>query len=343
MPIRVLLVACIVAALTAEASAYEVYGAIGDKWRQLGAASGPLGEARTDELDAARGGRFNEFQHGFIYWHPSLGAHAVYGAIGAKWNLLGRERGFGYPTTDESPARNGGRFNDFENGGSIYWHPATGAHAVYGAIRGKWHQLGREGGPLGYPVTDELPAVNGGRHTDFQSGMIYWHPAFGAYAVYGRIGQKWIELGRDQGVCGYPTSDEYDFDDGRDTGEYGIGQRFRRSNFANGYIIWSKRRDQVFPHCGATPPSRPQPIPPSESCSVSVTVVNRSCLNADGTPSTILAPGTVSAAGCGADLDRARARAKLSFQQFGCLSEGDDPSPGCCTYSEQAVQGCLCR
>jgi uncharacterized protein with LGFP repeats len=229
-------------------SAQHVYGAIADKWRQLGGASGPLGAPLTDEQDAARKGRFNQFQFGFIYWNPSpaIGVHAVYGAISQRWNQLGRERGFGYPVTDEQPAKNGGRFNDFENGGSIYWHQNFGVHIVYGTIREKWNELGREGGALGYPATDELPAFNGGRFNNFQYGSIYWHLKFGAHAVYGRINEQWNKLGREKGVCGYPTSDEFDFDDGRDTGEYGIGKRFRRSDFANGYILWSKKRTKFI-------------------------------------------------------------------------------------------------
>lgn len=103
-------------ASSSSVSAYQVYGAIGEKRRQLGAESGPLGAPRSDESDAARGGRYNDFQYGFIYWYPNIGAHAVYGLIGEKWNQLGRERGFGYPLTDEQPAKNGGRFNDFESG-----------------------------------------------------------------------------------------------------------------------------------------------------------------------------------------------------------------------------------
>ena len=52
-------------------------------------AAGPLG-AKTDEAHAARGGRFNEFEHGFIYWNPSLGAHAAYGDIGGKESAIPR-------------------------------------------------------------------------------------------------------------------------------------------------------------------------------------------------------------------------------------------------------------
>jgi uncharacterized protein with LGFP repeats len=155
------------------AAAFQVYGAIGDKWRELGAESGPLGAPLTDEADAARGGRFNAFQNGFIYWHPSFGAHAVYGEIGVKWNAMGRENGFGFPLTDELSAPGGGRYNDFENNGTIAWHPSTGAHAVYGLIRERWVALGREGGGCGYPTSDEYSTA-GGRRSDFQGGYIEW-------------------------------------------------------------------------------------------------------------------------------------------------------------------------
>lgn len=168
-----------VLAQSSSAIAYQLYGAIGDKWHQLGSAFGPLGAPRSDEGDATRGGRFVEFQNGFIYWHPSIGAHAVYGLIGEKWNQLGRERGLGYPLTDEQPAAYGGRFNDFENNASIYWHPRTGAQALYGFIRDKWVGSGRERGRCGYPKSDEY-SDGGFRRSDFEYGSIRWSPQTGA-------------------------------------------------------------------------------------------------------------------------------------------------------------------
>lgn len=331
----------IVAAMPA--AAYQVYGAIGEKWRALGAERGILGAPTSDEVDSPNGGRFQSFERGYVIWSPSTGAHTMFGSIYEKWKSLGGVTAYGFPITDESAGARGGRYNDFNRGNSIYWSTPTGAHAVYGFIRNKWRELGGDNSFLRYPRSDELPAANGGRMSEFEGGDIFWHPSHGAHAVYGRIREEWIRNGRESGRCGYPTSDEYDFDDGRDTGEYGIGKRFRRSDFANGYILWSKKRDQLFVFCGATSSSQPQPVPPSESCSVSVTIQNKSCLNADGTPSTILVPGRISASGCGANVANARSRAKLSYQQFGCLTEGDQPSPGCCTYSEQVVEGCLCR
>ena len=76
-----------------------------------------------------------------------------------------------------------GRFNHFQ-GGSIYWHPDTGAHEVHGAIRDKWEELGWERSALGYPTTDERPMPDGvGRFSDFQGGSIHWHPDTGAEVV----------------------------------------------------------------------------------------------------------------------------------------------------------------
>ena len=154
-------------------AAFQVYGDIGAKWRALGASAGPLGVPRSDEAPTADGGRMNVFASGFVTWHPKYGAHAVYGEIAGKWNAMGRERGAGYPTTDESAAPRGGRFNDFSNGVTIDWTPQTGTHAVVGLIRTRWLATGREGGTCGYPLTDEF-AVEGGRRSNFERGFIAW-------------------------------------------------------------------------------------------------------------------------------------------------------------------------
>jgi TIR domain/LGFP repeat len=149
------------------------YSPIREKWIQLKSTSGPLGSPIIDESSDTRGGRFIEYQNGFIYWHPEYGAHAVYGLIGEKWNQLGREKNFGYPLTDEMPSALGGRYNDFENNASIYWHPKIGVYAVYGFIRDKWISMGREIGPCGYPISDEH-ADGSFRRSDFQNGYINW-------------------------------------------------------------------------------------------------------------------------------------------------------------------------
>jgi uncharacterized protein with LGFP repeats len=160
----------------AQESPKAIYGLIFDKWAQMGGSKSVVGNPTTDELPAARGGRYNEFEHGYIYWHPDFGAHAVYGEIGKKWNEQGRENGVGYPLTSERAAANGGRFNEFQDGKYIYWHPSVGTFFVYGDIGKKWNSMGRERSRLGYPISDEKAVGSAGQRVSyFQGGAIYWN------------------------------------------------------------------------------------------------------------------------------------------------------------------------
>ena len=156
---------------------YRVIGAITDMWGSLGGPTGTIGQALTDEMGSANGGRYNLFQRGAIYWTASTGAHMVRGAIRDTWGRVGAEWGvLGYPKTDE--IQTGGRpgaVNLFQ-GGSVYWSSTTGAHAMYGAILQAWGSQGYEAGRLGFPRTDEFDAPDG-RKQEFQGGNIVWTPA----------------------------------------------------------------------------------------------------------------------------------------------------------------------
>ncbi len=110
--------------------AHEVRGSIREKWASLGWERGFLGYPLTDETPTPDGvGRFNHFQGGSVYWSPSTGAHEVHGAIRARWEALGWERGFlGYPIIDEFTVP-GGRQSSFQ-GGFLRWTAATGVVRV---------------------------------------------------------------------------------------------------------------------------------------------------------------------------------------------------------------------
>ncbi len=215
-----------------DTGAHSIWGSIRDRWEQLRWESGPLGYPRTDETATPDGvGRFNHFQGGSIYWHPSTGAHSIWGSIRDRWKELRWELGpLGYPRTDETATPDGvGRYNHFQ-GGSIYWHPDTGAHAVWGAIRGRWEALRWESGPLGYPTTDETATPDGvGRFNRFMRGTVYWHPSTGAHAVWGAIGARYDQLRRTAGPLGFPTTDELP----------AAGGRGRHNDFQNGSVYWS--------------------------------------------------------------------------------------------------------
>ncbi|TKJ28116.1 hypothetical protein [Blastococcus sp. CCUG 61487] len=179
--------------------AHAVWGAILGRWGSLGWEAGQLGYPTTDELVTPdRVGRVQVFQRGLVYWTPWTGAHAVWGAIQQRYAALGWERSaIAYPTTSEFATPDGrGRYNTFSRGGAIYWTTSTGAHAVWGAIWQTYSSNGWEAGPLGYPVTSELPTPDGiGRFNHFEDGSIYFSPATGAYAVTSEFRDVWASMG----------------------------------------------------------------------------------------------------------------------------------------------------
>jgi hypothetical protein len=209
--------------------------AIDDKYAALGGAKSILREPLVPETTTPDGvGHFRHYQDGSIYWHPSTGAHMVRGAIRQKWASLGWERSpLGYPTTDETATPDKKGFFTHFQGGSIYWHPATGAHVVQGAIREKWASLGWERSPLGYPTTDETATPDKkGFFTHFQGGSIYWHPTTGAHVVQGAIRDLWASNGWEATRFGFPVTDEEQMN-AQDNG------RFTR--FEKGTVCWTPK------------------------------------------------------------------------------------------------------
>jgi uncharacterized protein with LGFP repeats len=215
---------------SAATGVHSVNGQIFHLWNASGGAAGPYGFPTSDESGASGGVRLSTFQNAAIYWTATGGTHAVFGAIFAKWMVLGAlSSGFGVPVTNElaTPDRVG-RYNHFANDTSMYWSPATGAQAVRGQIRNLWSSLGWEKSLLGYPTSDELPTADGrGRYNAFQTGAVIWTAALGPHAVYGSIYQRWVSLGGVTSSLGYPTSDEYSVPGGR------------ASDFERGRITWS--------------------------------------------------------------------------------------------------------
>jgi hypothetical protein len=151
--------------------------------------------------------------------------------IERKYQALGGQNGFlRKPTSNESTCAHNknGRYRHYE-GGTIYWHPDTGAHEVHGAIRDKYRSLKEYWGLLGFPVTDEMTTPDRiGRYNHFQHGSIYWTTYTGAHEVHGAIRAKWANEGWERAWIGYPESDETDTSDG---GRY--------NKFQRAYIVWT--------------------------------------------------------------------------------------------------------
>ena len=164
-----------------------------------------------------------------VYWPFP---YEVCGAIKDKYNSLGGPNSFLlWPQSNELVNPDGiGRRSVFMNG-PIYWSPAGGAHPVVNHFFACWQRNGWEGGPLGYPTSDEIVNPDGfGRRQEFQGGTIYWK-ANEAYYVGGAIRTKWNQLGpqpAERSFLGYPLSDEIRLPDG-------VG---RMNRFENGLIYW---------------------------------------------------------------------------------------------------------
>jgi uncharacterized protein with LGFP repeats len=84
---------------------------------------------------------------------------------------------------------------------------------VFGAIEEKWLSFGGAAGALGVPTSNETATYDGnGRFQNFTGGIVSWHPSVGPHVVWGLIGERWLQLGREQ--FGYPITDETAAPDG---------------------------------------------------------------------------------------------------------------------------------
>ncbi|TKJ35620.1 hypothetical protein [Blastococcus sp. CCUG 61487] len=193
----------------ASTGTWMVRGGNLELWHTHALENGPLGYPATDEIGGlTRGGSYQVFQGGKIYWSPVAGSRVVSGVIRTGYDARGSENGgLGYPLMDTACGlRDGGCFQWFE-GGTIYSSNSTSPQWVFGGIREKWDSLGLENGPLGYPTSDEQDALGGGRMQTFQNGSIYWSPRTGARVMSAAMTAGFDARGGIGGGLGYPVSD----------------------------------------------------------------------------------------------------------------------------------------
>lgn len=189
--------------------AHQIEGLIFDKWAELGYETGDLGYPTTDEgTPPDRKGRFNHFEGGSIYWHPTYGAHPVSGEIRQLWQDNGWETGkLGYPTSDPYEA-NGGIKQDFV-GGSIQSFKPTGVTLQrYDNAR---YSSYRQTVPL-FTTQDQPRWAPGGMHRELIQHMGDYFPLTGCpdelttgavctlTGVGGRTGTATVDRIGDEGI-----------------------------------------------------------------------------------------------------------------------------------------------
>jgi LGFP repeat len=130
--------------------AWEIHGAIRDRWLALGGPGGILGYPTSDESPVLQGatevGRVSRFEAisrdnqpatvAAIYFTAATGAFEIYGPIWREWQQVqGGPLGvLGFPSSGPQPTPNGqGRFQTFKRG-LVVWHPDTGTVTVTGGV-----------------------------------------------------------------------------------------------------------------------------------------------------------------------------------------------------------------
>ena len=210
---------------------YTTSGAIGSKYTSMGGSSGVLG-APTAAMVCAAGLCRQQFEHGWIFWTASTGAHPVLadsGKTGPAWHAGGGLATYGFPTQDETPV-GAGTIQRFSTGRILTW-TARGIIQIWskGAIGVRWVARGSEYG-LGLPTAKETCGLrNGGCYQLFTGGAIYWSPSTGAHIVRGGIASRWASSGGQNGFLGYPRATQV------------CGQRAGGclQSFQGGTIYWS--------------------------------------------------------------------------------------------------------
>src|SRR5262249_16451260 len=74
-----------------------------------------------------------------------------------------------------------------------------------------------------------------GRFRNFEGGIVSWHPETGAHVVWGLIGERWVQIGREQ--FGYPITDETPTADGH--GRFNHFRAVQAPGKPEASIFWS--------------------------------------------------------------------------------------------------------
>ncbi len=150
-----------------------VAGPIRNAWGARDGSRGPLGWPTGDQESVADGVR-QAFHRGTLTVLSDgttitvTGEYYLYWSTGSNAKLLGAA--VASPTSWVAGGVTGS-YQVFENG-MVMSSSVTGTHAVLnGPIRKTWGEQNGSGGPLGWPIADQL-AVDGGNKQQFQHGAI---------------------------------------------------------------------------------------------------------------------------------------------------------------------------
>ena len=213
---------------TKNTGAWDVSGRIGDRWLAIGGEESILGyPTNTEGRNLVRGGAFQKFENGRIYYTPSTGAWDISGKIYTEWFNQGTEWSkLGYPTSSEFKPMPGIAYQTFENGEIFYKNGSA-------FTLNKWAtDIFEETGGysyLGAPISNEnCTLVKNGCFQKFENGRLYWTEKTGAWEMLkGPIYESWFNQGTEWGDLGYPTSSAITLDSGVTYQEFENGKLYK--------------------------------------------------------------------------------------------------------------------
>lgn len=207
--------------------AVVVHGAIGSKYKSLGASNSDLGHPIDKERCSLPGnGCVQNYEGGKIVWSSNTGAFFIENAIYDRWiGVAGNNLSYvGFPTSDpiEVPE---GVYQNFKSG-LIHKNIDGNVFVVGGGVYRSYSNVGNNIANVGMPINNES-CDDTGCSQEFKRGNAYWTSKTGGYTVWGGIRTKYLSTGAQNGYLGYPISEEL-------LGEGGGAYR----KFENGYIYW---------------------------------------------------------------------------------------------------------
>ena len=202
--------------------AHEVHGLIRERWAELGWERSFLGYPTSDETvgrDPAQAGRFNHFEGGSLYWHPPeepLASVAVHTAVLSGMLLADAEPAEAPPTLTAAVLTAGSFAAARERAVNVSAVARTAGSEA--ALRAETTASGE----FNARVPDVRPDLRAEIVADFPRRQT-------VFEVHGAIRARYLALGAEASVLGYPVTDETGTPDG-------IG---RFNHFQAGSIYWT--------------------------------------------------------------------------------------------------------
>jgi uncharacterized protein with LGFP repeats/lysophospholipase L1-like esterase len=213
---------------------HVVFGGILRRYAELSYSGGHLGLPTGEEQAWFAGGVRQDFEGGYVYWHPGDAAghtnadcpiSAGDGASGVRERLCAAWSAAGFPNLGHPVNAihrwGAGWIVDFDGGNWGRGGIMLGDGQDYAFVVGQpfFDALVRAGGApkIGYPHDPSPPATfgshmgdnpaTGSRYMTFTGGVIN-SSGHGTFATYGAIRARWEAMNHVNGTVGLPTSDE---------------------------------------------------------------------------------------------------------------------------------------